>query len=278
MKTEQDFEVVTTRSGARAMRDRQSGELMHPVVGPMVEAETLYVWPSRLEERLREPAPEPLVLFDVGLGAASNAIAAWKVAQAHTSPGRLLNIVSFERNVAALELALADEHAAAFGLEGEAGEAARALLQTGEHRNERTHWRLVRGDLGATLAQQDPASADIVYWDPFSPRANPELWTTSSFTDLRRACRDGATVHTYSASTSVRSALLLAGFVVGTGDATGEKKQTTIGATRLSDLKRPLDRGWVDRLSRSSAPLPSDAPADAIALLSALPQFTEQPA
>ena len=31
-------EVVITRSGAPAMRDRAVGELMHPVVGPLVEA------------------------------------------------------------------------------------------------------------------------------------------------------------------------------------------------------------------------------------------------
>ena len=70
-----DFEVVTTRSGARAMRDCATGELMHPVVGPLVEAETLYEaagiglarlkedgWieglgpGSRLEIQVREPS------------------------------------------------------------------------------------------------------------------------------------------------------------------------------------------------------------------------------
>ena len=56
-----DHEVVTTRSGARAMRDRATGQVMHPVVGPLAEAEALYVAPSRLAERLLAPSVAPLV-------------------------------------------------------------------------------------------------------------------------------------------------------------------------------------------------------------------------
>ncbi len=64
---------------------------MHPVVGPLVEAERLYVGPSRLRERLVDGAKDPLVLLDVGLGAGSNAIAAWRavgVAAGVRAPGR----------------------------------------------------------------------------------------------------------------------------------------------------------------------------------------------
>ena len=37
----EDCEVVTTRDGARAMLDRRVGEVMHPVVGPAIEAARL---------------------------------------------------------------------------------------------------------------------------------------------------------------------------------------------------------------------------------------------
>jgi queuine tRNA-ribosyltransferase len=129
------------------------------------------------------------------------------------------------------------------------------------------------GELLASLDAEPPASADVVFWDPFSPRANPELWTVAAFRALRRVCRAGATVHTYSASTRVRSALLLAGFAVGAGDDIGEYKQTTLAAADLCDLTRPLDRRFLQRLLRSSAPFPTDAPADAHARLAALPQL-----
>jgi len=268
-----DCEVVTTRGGARAMRDITTGELMHPIVGPIIEAEQLYVEPSRLKDRLGAGGP-PLVLLDVGLGAGSNAIAAWKLSERMPASASRLEIVSFERSVSALTLALADEHASSFGFEGEAGRAARALLDTGAHEAPRTRWRLVIGELPSTLASEPGSSADVVFWDPFSPRANPSLWTMAAFTALRRLCRAGTTVHTYSAATATRSALLLAGFAVGAGEATLEGKQTTTAAVSVGDLQRPLDRRWLQRLARSSAPFPPDAPADALARVTALSQFS----
>ena len=120
-----DCEVVLTSSGALAMRDRLSGEVMHPVVGPRLEAERLYLGPSRLAARLNEPGPAPLLLLDVGLGAGSNAIAAWALSEQRSLAARTLSIVSFDRSTHALELAAAPEHRAAFGLEGGAGRAVR---------------------------------------------------------------------------------------------------------------------------------------------------------
>ena len=267
-----DCEIVVTRSGALAVRDKTTGELMHPVVGPLIEAEQLYVVPSRLAERLRENVKEPLVLLDVGLGAGSNAIAAIRVSEAMRA-GRRLEVVSFDHSLAALVLAARPDHAAAFGLDGVTAEAARALIERGSHESEHTRWRLVLGDLLPCLADQAAAIADVVFWDPFSPRANPALWTMTAFTALRRLCRARATVHTYSAATAVRSALLLAGFAVGVGEPTKNDRQTTIAAVDASDLSRPLDRRWLDRLTRSSAPFPTDAPTDALARIAAMPQF-----
>jgi queuine tRNA-ribosyltransferase len=272
-------EVVTTRGGARAMLDHETGEVMHPVVGPLVEASRLYVVPARVRERLRKvveqgSAPGPLVLLDAGLGAGSNAIAAWHVAQELVAPARRLEIVSVDRTLSALELALQPEHAAAFGFEGEAAVAARALLAGHRHEDARSCWRLRLGDLVEQLAQEPAESVDVVLWDPFSPRADPTLWNVRAFTALRRVCRPGATVHTYSGATATRSALLLAGFAVGYGAAAGDKqKQTTIAAVSVNDLQRPLDQRWLERLSRSSSAWPADAPGDAFARVSGAEQF-----
>lgn len=265
-------EVVTTRGGARAVLDRATGEVMHPVVGPIVESTRLYVGPSRLAERLSVPGPGPLVLLDVGLGAGSNAIAAWQVAHAPREAARELVIVSFDRTLDALRLALA--HPADFGLEGAGGEAARGLLERGEHATERVRWSFVGGELPASLGSVPEGSADVVFWDPFSPRANPGLWTAAAFGALRPLCRTGCTVHTYGGATSTRSALLLAGFAVGLGEPIGEGKQGTCAAVDVADLDRPLDVRWLERVRRSSAPLPVDAPADALDRIERCAQFT----
>lgn len=264
-------EVVRTRGGALAVRSLEAGEVMHPGVGPLAEARDLYVRQSRLAERLRAG---PVVVFDVGLGAGSNALAARAEAERAGGGAGRLELVSFERDVGALELALV--HGADFDLQGEAAEAARALLECGRHETARTAWRLERGDVLEALARER-ARADVVFWDPFSPRANPDLWTIAAFAAVRRVAGPDATMFTYSASTAVRVAMLLGGWVVGTGDAIGEKTQTTAAAVAAGDLARPLDRRWVRRLSQASAPLPGDAPSrdEVIRRVTALPQFSE---
>ncbi|HET9599703.1 MAG TPA: tRNA guanosine(34) transglycosylase Tgt [Anaeromyxobacteraceae bacterium] len=304
------FELVTTRSGAAAVRDRVVGEVMHPVVGPGAEAEALYVGQSRLRERLAAGGDAPLVLLDVGLGAGANALAALRAARGAGPGARRLHVVSLERDTGALALAVSDEGAARLGLPAEDVRAARALLAEGRHEEERAAWLLVLGDAvealrawgtgtgtgcgdGSRRSAADPppplhggggpgrgqgASAhaplvDLVFWDPFSPRVNPELWTVSAFSALRAACAPRACGFTYSTATSIRSALLLAGFCVGAGDPSGPKEQTTAFACDPADLARPLDRRWLDRVGRSSAPLPAGAPADALDRIRAHRQF-----
>lgn len=112
-----DCEVVLARSGATAIRDRVTGEIMRPR-GPDVETAEVYLGPSRLAERLATGGEEPLVL-DVGLGAGSNALAAWRLSESRPrgpGAGRPLDIVSFEHDLSALALALDERHRAAFGL------------------------------------------------------------------------------------------------------------------------------------------------------------------
>jgi queuine tRNA-ribosyltransferase len=266
-----NHEVVRTRGGALAMRSLDAGEVMHPGVGPVAEAEALYVRQSRLAERL---AGAPVVvLFDVGLGAGSNAFAARAASERAPARAGRLELVSFERDLGALALAL--ETPDAFAIDADAAAAARALLAEGRHESARTTWRLEAGDVLAALARAAARAdrADIVFWDPFSPRANPTLWTVAAFAAMRAAAGPRCTLFTYSASTATRVALLLAGWAVGVGDAIGDRAHTTSAAVEAGDLARPLDRAWLARLARADAPMPADAPADAAARAAAAPQF-----
>jgi queuine tRNA-ribosyltransferase len=266
-----NHEVVRTRGGVLAVRSVADGEIMHPGVGPLVEAQQLYVQQSRLAERLLAAPGETLVLFDVGLGAGSNAVAARAVSEASPAGAGRLEVISFERDLDALELAL--EHGVDFGLDGEAGQAARALIRDGRHETPRTLWRLTRGDALQSMAQER-ALADLVFWDPFSPRVNGPLWTVAAFTAVRRLAGPRCLLLTYSASTAVRVAMLLAGWAVGIGDGIGDKAQTTAAAVDVAQLRRPLEPSWLRRLQRADAPWPADAPADAVARVRSAPQFS----
>ncbi len=71
-----DYQLVKLANGQwQTLFSASYGEKMHPGLGPQAEAELLYVRQLRIRERLAETAGEP-VIWDVGLGAAANAIAA----------------------------------------------------------------------------------------------------------------------------------------------------------------------------------------------------------
>jgi tRNA U34 5-methylaminomethyl-2-thiouridine-forming methyltransferase MnmC len=255
-----DFELVTLRNGARAVRNMIHGEVMHPSIGPWQEAQALYVAQSGLSEKLQQPGA-PLCVWDVGLGAGTNAVAALTCARAlGAAQRRPLHVVSFEIDLAPLRLALADHEGFPF-LQPFAS-AAEQLALRHTFSSGLLRWDLHLGD-AAALWQEPWAPADIVFFDPFSPSSNPGLWTPSSFAQLRRHAREegqGCTLFTYSSATPTRVSLLLGGFYVGTGSATGMKTETTAAATRKALLTQPLDQRWLGRWERSSSQAPHGEP------------------
>lgn len=257
-----DFELITLRSGARAVRHRGHGEVMHPAGGPWSEANRLYVEQPRLAARLARRTERPLCIFDVGLGAATNAVAALTCAREH---GGTIELHSFEIDLAPLRLALGDLEG--FPFLTPFRDAAQALLQHGEWTGREGRWVLHRGDLLDCLAHA-PRTAELIYFDPFSPQSDARLWTPAAFTALRACCRPngdgdgdrdddgGALLMTYSAATPMRVSLLLGGFYVGAGVSTGSKRETTQAATTRSALASPLGARWLSRWERSSARAP----------------------
>ena len=84
------------------------------------------------------------------------------------------------------------------------------------------------------------------------------MWTQPLFAriyqllDPQRPCA----LPTYSRSTMLRVSLLLAGFYVGVGHATGEKEETTIAANTMTFIDEPLDRKWLERAHHSTSAEP----------------------
>ncbi|MGZ6098081.1 MAG: MnmC family methyltransferase [Myxococcaceae bacterium] len=246
-----DFEPVALKSGESSIRDRRSGEIMHPGLGPRREAELLYVQQTGLAGRLSSDEPGPVRVLDVGLGAATNALAI--VDCARRVQGRALELTSLERDDGPLRLALSD--AERFPAQGAHRETLEALLAVRSIESPGLRWRWVDGDaldaLGALGARQD-----VILFDPFSPEANPELWTVEALRRVRQVLAPGGVLSTYSASTRTRVTLLLAGFWVGAGAAAAAKKETTVASDGAAALVAPLGARWIQRWRRSSARAP----------------------
>jgi queuine tRNA-ribosyltransferase len=256
------FAIQTSERGFASVVHRASGEIMHAGLDPTVEAEALYVEQSRLADRVREAAEAPLVIWDVGLGAAHNAMAVVQRCESLAPEAqRPVRLVSFEHDVASLRLAL--RHAAHFPHLRRA--APNHLLRFGAWRSEDAAltWTLLEGDFFARVA--DAPAPDLIYWDPFSSKTDTAMWTLACFERVFAACRDrDAELFTYSSSTAVRAALLAAGFAVGRGAPTGARPETTLAMTPIA-RHRAAARGrallgteWLDRFRRSHTKLPAD--------------------
>jgi queuine tRNA-ribosyltransferase len=97
-----DYEIHPGQGGFNSVRQISSGEVMHSVNNPDEEANRLYIEQSALAPRLQAATagtPE-LVIWDVGLGAATNAMAVLRcfesVLAANPGAVRPLRLVSFE--------------------------------------------------------------------------------------------------------------------------------------------------------------------------------------
>jgi queuine tRNA-ribosyltransferase len=245
------FELVTTRAGFRAVRHTGHGEIMHPV-GPWDEANRLYVDQLEVERRLAMPSEEPLRVLDVGLGAATNAVAALTRAdKMGATRRRPLEIVSLEVDVAPLRLAIADPEGFPFLQPWK--HAVEAVLSEGRWDSPTLTWRLLEGD-ALKLVDELDGQFDLIFFDPFSPDSNPTLWTVDFLRQIHaRTPREGGMLATYSAATPTRVSLLLAGFYVGHGMSTGLKGETTVAASAAGLVQQPLGQRWLERWHRSSA-------------------------
>jgi hypothetical protein len=252
----ENFELVELQNGVMSLRCLAPRETFHPAIGPAAEANILHVEQQKLTERCL--AITDFHLWDVGLGAGANVLAAIRAFQRDLPPDHPVLIESFDKTLSPIKFAL--DHAAELGyLQGFENEIKELLSNGSVTVGENITWRL-RGDFTEEMKSRHLRAPDAIFYDPYSAVGNPEMWNEEIFSkvfanlDPERLCL----LSNYTASTYIRVTLLLAGFYVGIGCAVDKKVQTTIASNQLDALTKPLDLDWLEkrvRISHSAAPL-----------------------
>jgi len=284
------YQLVQLRNGTWSVRSLEAAETFHPVVGPVEEAEALYVRQLRLPERFKastaSSAGSPFVIWDVGLGAAANVLVVLRSLSG--IPGTV-RILSFDHTLAPLRFAASQSER--LGYFAGYGPPVDTLLETGrsEFRTGALDvvWEVFPGDFPTLVSAPGAGSwarPNAILYDAYSPARNPAMWTLPLFTRLRQLADPEApcSLATYSRATLLRVTLLNAGWFVGVGLATGEKDETTLAANQPELIHEPLGASWLKRAFRSTSAEPLTGPEyrqdplseSGRAALSAHPQFS----
>jgi hypothetical protein len=271
-----DYQLVELANAGKTLFSASYGEKLHPGLGPQAEAELLYVRQLQIGGRLKKFSGE-FVIWDVGLGAAANAVAALRATRGIS--GRL-RIVSFDDTREPLEFALANSSALGFldGYENQIAELLRTNRVGFQNGKLSVNWEFHRGDFPAIVSNLKLKTKNskflppphAIFYDAFSPAKNPAMWTLPVFENLFRALNPAqpCALTTYSRSTLIRATLLLAGFFTGVGHATGLKEETTVAANTLDLIAEPLGQRWLERALRSHSAEPLREPVYSRAPLS----------
>lgn len=261
-----DFQIATSTEGFSSIQQISSGEIMHSVIHPDEEARNLYASLIDIEERhAKSPDLESFVLWDIGLGAGHNAMAAIeKLSQAYSENPALppTRILSFEKDLDALKLAC--HHPDLFKHLRHGGPQAILNGKTWTSPDQKISWELFHGDF--LELYPSTAAPDWIFFDPFSLKTNPQFWTWEFMRNFAaQLTRPQTMLGTYSASTLVRAQLLAAGFWVVSGPGTGPKVESTRAIlnpwkTAVGENLGLLSSEFLEKWKRSDRKMPVDLP------------------
>lgn len=237
------YTYTTTDIGIPTFIHVATGETLHAQAGPYQEAWNLYVVPSKLLER-----KTPAVVYDCGTGCASQVIAARDAFEKNVDLPEL-HVISFDLEKNGLKILL--EHIDKFEFAKPHLDFIRAAVKS-NHVIEalpdgRTFtWTFIEGDFEQKIKEcEDLPKANIIYYDFFSPKNIPNLWTYRVLKDVYQKADTDCVLVTYSSATRIKGALGAAGFYLGYGIPSGKKEKTTFAAVKKEDLEDPIAESWI---------------------------------
>ncbi|MBP7734716.1 MAG: hypothetical protein KA369_01960 [Spirochaetes bacterium] len=214
--------LVKTGDGSYTLYLPEYDEHMHSLSGAYEEALLKHVRPSGILG-LNKSA---LQVLDVGFGLGYNTLALLAELERAGYLG-VVTVFSLERD-RSLAAALAS-----ITFDDDRGRLYTALQKAyigGSSTAGSASISVLFGDARENVRPLPDEAFDAVFFDPFSPSRNPELWSVDFFRQIYRTMNDQAVLTTYSSAPQVRSALLEAGFLIGRGPSVGGKREGTIAS------------------------------------------------
>jgi tRNA U34 5-methylaminomethyl-2-thiouridine-forming methyltransferase MnmC len=199
-------ELITTADGSHSLFVPALNEHYHSVHGAVQES--LHVFLRQGFDAVAEQTP--LRILEIGFGTGLNA---WLTLLA--SAGREVVYTSLEAYPVEMQQAMALNYPQVKGAEGDAALFA-AMHQSAwnEAVQITPEFTLIKQHTTLEAFEAGSGVYDLIYFDAFAPRVQPELWTAEVFIKLFSASAAGAVLTTYCAKGEVRRNMQAAGFIV----------------------------------------------------------------
>ncbi|XQQ05337.1 MAG: tRNA (5-methylaminomethyl-2-thiouridine)(34)-methyltransferase MnmD [Leptolyngbya sp. IPPAS B-1204] len=201
-----------TDDGSFTFFSAEFGEAFHSQQGAKQEAFLKFAQATDLVEKAKQPQ---LCLLDVCYGLGYNTAAAletiWSV-----NPDCFVTAYGLELDASVPKAAVVPPVIDGWSEPVQA--ILRALAADHQCLTLQLQAKLLIGDARQTIQslQQASMQADAIFFDPFSPRRCPQLWTVEFFQQVVHCLAPTGKLATYSRSASVRAAMQAAGLQIGT--------------------------------------------------------------
>ena len=198
-------------------------EAYHSLTGAKEEAFKKYSEPCKIKELAKKGE---IKILDVCFGLGYNSAAALETALNSNSECKM-EIIGLENDEGILNKALElDPKIKHYDLIQE-------TIKNKDKKYEKNNIKIqiLLGDAQETIKeiQKTKKQFDAVFFDPFSPRKCPELWTAEFFSDVNKVMKKGAILATYSCAKPMRKNMEKAGFIVKDGPIVKRWSPGTLG-------------------------------------------------
>ena len=196
--------LITTEDGSHSLYSPLFKQQYHSLQGALNESVHIYIKLGLLP--LIENQKE-ISIFEMGFGSGLNALLTWKTADENDVKISYTSVEAYP--------VLRDE-AAMLNYESLVGKPGFLVL----HESAWNAWNEISAyfnfrKIQTTLQDLEMTGFyDLIFYDAFDPRAQPELWTEEIFAKIAAHTKPGGVLVTYSSKGIVKRALAAAGFKV----------------------------------------------------------------
>lgn len=199
-------EIIQTQDGSTTIHLPEWNESYHSKHGAIQEAYHVFI-----KNGLSLFEGQSVSILEIGFGTGLNAFITYL--EAKRNANQTINYVGVEAYPVALEEALQMNYASE--IEANESQTFELMHQSG--------WEVknaISTNFTLTKRQQffqdinDSNVFDLIYFDAFGFRVQPELWSEAIFEAMYKALKPNGVLVTYACRTSIKNAMLSAGFSV----------------------------------------------------------------